>query len=167
MIFENLLSSSAEFEEIYDAAKSSKFPISISGISDSARVHIAYSLCRKLNKKLLFVTYSESNAKRLAEDCGFFFNNNTMVYPERELLFYDIAAAANDIRKTRLSVVDSVFSGKDVNIVTTIQALLSPTLDAKKYKENIIFLENGADYDLETLSVKMTEFGYTRVDMVE
>lgn len=167
MIFERLLAESAEFEEISDNAKKGVFPISISGVSDTAKVHIAFSLCRSLNKKLLLVSHSETNAKHMLEDCSFFFKEDTHFYPERELMFYDASAAANDIKKQRLSIADAIYSGDKPNIVTTVQALLTPTVDVNMYKDSIVYLENGGVCELDTLAEKMVRLGYTRVEMVE
>ncbi len=167
LIYDNMLDDSAEFEELYDASKAGKFPVSISGVSDTARAHIACSLCKKLNKKLLFITYAESNAKKIIEDLRFFLQESPMYFPERELMFYDIAAAGNDIREKRLSVIDALGSKNKPNVVTTIQGVLSPVLDKKSSDEKTVYLKAGEDYDISYLTEKMIDLGYTRVDMVE
>ena len=80
LIYDHMLDDSAEFEELLDASKDKKFPISISGVSDTARAHIAYSICKKINKKLLFITYAEPNAKKIIEDLKFFFSEAIVGY---------------------------------------------------------------------------------------
>ena len=166
-LFEDILNESAEFEDICDAAKKGKFPIALGGVTDTVKSHIAYSLCKKLNKKLLFVTYSEANAKKLCEDCGFFFGEKICRFPDRELMFYDIEAAAGDIKKDRLTVVEKMMSSKKPHIVTTISALNSPTVSKKLYESETLKLEVGEEYDLDFISEKMVSLGYKAVDMTE
>ena len=139
--FENLLDNSAEFEELYDAAKKGMYPIGISGLSDSVRAHIAFCLCRKLDKKLVFISHNEANAKKISEDINYFFGKQPLYFPERELLFYDIEAAGADIKRERLSIIEKITSGSEkFNIVTTIQAFLSPTISRNIYADNVIII---------------------------
>ena len=166
--FEHLLDSSAEFDELYEAAKKGMYPINISGVSDSVRVHIAFSLCRKLNKRLIFISHSEANAKKIAEDVNCFFKEQALYFPERELLFYDIEAAASDIKRERLDILEKIISGEEkFNIVTTVQALISPTVGKKIYTDNVIMLEVGMNCEMDMLSDSMINLGYSRVDTVE
>lgn len=167
-LFGCLLDGSAEFEDICEAAKKGLFPIALSGVTDTVKSHIAYSLCRKLNKRLFFVTYSESNAKKIAEDCGFFFGENISYFPDRELMFYDVEAAAQDIKKDRLTIIEKLISYKNKPlIVTTFNALQSPTVSKKLYESSVITLKVGDECDLSRISEKMVALGYKSVDMIE
>lgn len=166
--FESLLDKSVEFEELYENAKKGNCPVNICGVTDSARAHIAFSLCKKLNKKLIFVSHSEAGLKNIRDDISYFFKEPALYFPERELLFYDIEAAGSDIKKERLKILDKIIlENSNCNIVTTIQALLSPTADKKIYESNILYLKVGAEYELDVLSENMVNLGYFRVDAVE
>lgn len=167
-IFEHLLDESAEYDELYEAARRGNYPINLTGVSDAVRAHIAFSLCKKLNKRPIFVSYSEVSAKKILEDVNYFFQEKSMYFPERELLFYDIEAAGNDIKKQRLEILEKIISNEEkINIVTTIEALLSPTLSKKIYCDNVTCLKIGDEYELDFLSENLVNLGYTRVDLVE
>lgn len=167
-LFEEMLNGSAEFEEVCDGAEKGLFPIAISGAGDAVKSHIACLLCKKLGKKLLFVTFSEANVKSIAEDCSFFLEESVCRFPDRELMFYDIEAAAGDIKKDRLTVIEKMFSKSEKpNIVTTVNALKSPTVSKKLYENSVLNLKCGDEFDLKQLSEKMVSLGYKAVDMTE
>ena len=59
-----------------------------------------------------------------------------MFFPEKDLVFYDIEAAANDVKKQRLEVLDKLWRAEDnYCIVTTAEALMSATVPKDAYAE--------------------------------
>ena len=59
MNFQDLLNGSAEFESIIEQAQKGKFPIHVTGPSESVKAHFVMSVLNKLDKKGFIITYSE------------------------------------------------------------------------------------------------------------
>lgn len=166
--FVKILENLADFEEICGGLAKGQSPISVMGVGDSVRAHIAFSLCKKCNKVPIFVTSTETQAKILAEDLKFFYGSNVLYFPSRDLLFYDIEAAANDIKKKRLDTLDKLIkSPGEYPIVTTVSSLLSATLPKSVYEERVIELKIDDEIEMDALCNLMTDFGYRREELVE
>ncbi len=166
--FLKILESLADFEEITGGLKKNQSPVSVTGVSDSVRAHLAFCVCKKLGKKALFIAANQTKAKAIFEDLKFFFEGKVLLFPERELVFYDVEAAANDIKKQRLEVLDKLCREPDEYcIVTTIAALMSATADKNEYEKKAISLSVGDEIELDDLCEIMTDLGYKREEMVE
>ena len=166
--FLKILESLADFEEITEGLKKLQSPVSVMGVSDSVRAHLVFCTAKALGKKPLVVAANQAKAKEIYEDLKFFFQGKVLFFPEKDLVFYDIEAAANDIKKQRLEVLDSLCRGDDEYcIVTTMPALLSATVPKELYSEKALELSVGDEIELDDLCDIMVDFGYKREDMVE
>ncbi len=166
--FIKILDGLADFDEITEGLKKNQSPVSVMGVTDSVRTHLIFCACERLGKKALVVTSDEAHAKILFEDMKFFFPGNVLMFPNRDLLFHDIEAAAGDIKKQRLEVIDRLWKDKDsCCVVTTVESLLSATVPAFAYEERTLTLKVGDEIELDELCEIMTDFGYRREDMVE
>ena len=166
--FVKILENLADFEEICGGLACGQSPLSVMGVGDSVRAHIAFSVCKKLNKAPFFITSTEAQARVLAEDLKFFYGKDVLIFSSRDLLFYDIEASANDIKKKRLETLDKlVTSPGEIPVVTTISALLSATVPRSVYDDRVIELKIGDEIEMDALTALMTDFGYKRKDLVE
>ncbi len=166
--FIKILENLADFEEICGGLAYGKSPISVMGVGDSVRAHIAFSVCKKRGKAPFFITSTENQAKLLAEDLKFFYDKDVLLFPSRDLLFYDIEATASDIKKKRLDTLDKlVTSPGEYAVVTTVSALLSATVPKSVYDNRVIELKVDDEIELDDLCSLMTDFGYKREELVE
>ncbi|MBE5040443.1 transcription-repair coupling factor [Ructibacterium gallinarum] len=163
-----MLDNLAEFSDLVSALKSNKTPIQLSGVSDSVRAHLIYSVCRKLNAPALAVVPEVAAAKDLCEDLKFFFGEDVFFFPEKDLLFYDVEASGQDVVQERLRVLRHLTEKPEMCcVVTTLGALTSVTVPVSVYREKAFQLSEGDEADLQELAVRLTELGYHREDMVE
>lgn len=166
--FLKILESLADFEEITGGLKRNQSPVSVTGVSDSVRAHLIFCACKALKKSPLVVAANQTKAKAIFEDLNFFFEGKVLFFPEKDLVFYDIEASANDIKKKRLEVIDKLWRGDESYcIVTTAEALLSATVPKYAYDNKALTLKVGDEIELEDLCAIMTDFGYKREEMVE
>ncbi len=166
--FIKILENLADFEEICGGLAKGQSPLSVMGVGDSVRTHVAFSVCKKLGKAPVFITSSDAQAKLLQEDLKFFYGKEVLLFPSRDLLFYDIEASANDIKKSRLDTIDTLITNPgEYPLVTTVSALLSSTVPRDVYKKRVIELKVNDEIELDTLSALMTDFGYKREELVE
>ncbi|MBR5614170.1 MAG: transcription-repair coupling factor [Clostridia bacterium] len=166
--FLKILDSLADFEEITGGLKRAQSPVSVTGAGDSVRSHLIFCTCKALNKNALVITSNEAQARAVFDDINYFFGGKALLFPEKDLMFYDIEASANDIKKKRLDVIDKLAqSDGEYAVVTTVSALLSATVPKAVYQSRTLTLNVGDEIELDDLCRIMVDFGYKREEIVE
>ncbi|MEE1014117.1 MAG: transcription-repair coupling factor [Clostridia bacterium] len=167
-VYLQMLDELAEFEELTKDLKKKNTPVNVLGVSDSVRAHLIYCVCKKLNTGGLIVAADTEAARNLYEDLRFFCGEGTYLYPETDLLFYDVEAKGQDVTRQRLSVLRHLAEDKEpCYVVTTPQALASVTVPPTVYADHAITLTEGDEAELDALAKTLTFLGYRREDMVE
>ncbi len=156
-----------KFIKAIDSIKNDKFPINISGLSDSGKSYIIEGIFKEISNSLVVVTHNEIEAKNLYEDLSFY-SNDVYFLPIREVVFYNVDAISGDLRWARLNVIKEILSNKNKKIiVTSIDALTTLYTPREKYLEYKINIKNGDEVDLKEISKRLVECGYERVEVVE
>lgn len=161
-----ILDNSFEFQEIINCIKDKVLPVNVNGVAEFAVSHLVFCVCENLQKGALLVTNNEATANKIYEDLSVFYEN-AFVFPHKDLIFYDIEAAANDVTAKRLSVINNLINNKKSIVVTSINALLSPTVSKQKFQQNTFLFKLGEPCDMGVVEQKMIALGYTREDMIE
>ncbi|XXF58776.1 transcription-repair coupling factor [Thermoanaerobacterium thermosaccharolyticum] len=156
-----------EIAEIDEAIEKERMPLLIYGLTDSQKAHIAHYIIKKLNKKVLFITYDDVEARAIYEDLISFLNGDAYLIPSRDALFYKVDASSLDLIGKRLIAVKKIIDDKPSAFVASIDGVLN------KVASKDIFLRYSRKYkigdiiDLEELSSSLITMGYERVPMVE
>ena len=156
-----------KFVQVINSIKNNKFPINISGLSDSGKSYIIDGIFNEIDNSLVVVTNNEIEAKNLYDDLSFY---STEVYflPIREVVFYNVDAISGDLRWARLKVLKEIFNNKNKKIVvTSIDAITALYTPREKYLDYSITIKNGDEINLNDISKKLIECGYERVEVVE
>lgn len=156
-----------KFEDYINDVKKDNFPITLSGLSDSQKVHFAYSTRFYTERPILIVTYNDIQLKKLVEDFKFFDQDEILVFPKREIVYYDIDTMNKDVTMDRLSIYTKLYESNTKVILTTIEALMQKTISKNKLFEKVLQLETGKEISLENLKEMLSELGYERTAMVE
>ncbi len=142
--------------------------INVSGISETQKAHMIFSLCIHAEKPCVIVAYSDLQAKKLYEDMQFFVGDHAKLFPSKEYIFYEVEAYSTDIIRQRFEVLDALCSApKNTIVITTEKALRQIIMPSEIYKKNIKALTIGMIYELQALVEDFIVMGYERVDMVE
>ena len=108
------------------------YPLSVSGLSDSARADFIASVCEKTSKKPFVIVDSALDARVLKEDLEFYMpSKNVMLFPAKDYLFHNIEAAGKNITTTRINTVMSIKNGISGGVVACVDAVMQYTLDKK------------------------------------
>ena len=105
-----------KFIKAIDSIKNDKFPINISGLSDSGKSYIIEGIFKEISNSLVVVTHNEIEAKNLYEDLSFY-SNDVYFLPIREVVFYNVDAISGDLRWARLNVIKEMLSNKNKKII--------------------------------------------------
>ncbi len=143
-------------------------PALVTGMNTPAKMHFAGAVCVEEQKNVLYVTDSDYQAKKIAEDMVFYLGDDVCFYPAKELEFFKADARSHEVMHQRLQVIERLTQkNRGILAVMSIDALLQFTVDIREYKESAIALSVGEEIAMETLSEKLVRMGYTREDMVE
>ncbi|MBR0366077.1 MAG: transcription-repair coupling factor, partial [Clostridia bacterium] len=160
----NMLEGYKPYESIVKNLKNT--PISVSGVVDSAQPQLIAALAARSAGRTLAVTYSDMEARQLAEALRVY-SDNVAVFTEKEYVFYNIETMGRANANARLSVLDRLISGEKLIVTASVPALMSYTADPKRFCDGVIKLQTGGICDIGELTEKLIETGYCREDMIE
>ena len=156
-----------KFITAINSIKNKRFPINISGLSDSGKSYIIDGIFNEIDNSLVIVTHNEIEAKNLYEDLSLY-STNVYFLPIREVVFYNVDAISGDLRWARLKVIKEILNNKNKKIiVTSIDAMTALYTPREKYLNYSIIIKKGDEVDLKEISKKLIECGYERVEVVE
>jgi len=114
----------AEYDSIKSVLKKGRANVALSGCVDSQKLHMIYGLSDGLKYKVI-VTYSDLKAREIYEEYKFY-DRNVMLYPAKDLIFFQADIHGNQLVKERIRTLRRLMERKPVTIVTTYAALMTP-----------------------------------------
>ena len=94
----------SEFEEIQKQLDKENGCVALTGCIESQKLHMAYGLSEGRFRNRIFVTYSDQRIKELLEDERFY-DREAVVYPSRDLIFYQADIHGNQLTKERIKTL--------------------------------------------------------------
>ncbi len=141
-------------------------PMMISGMTDSGKIHLAYSTHFYEEKPICIITYNELQAKKIVKDLTYF-EEKVDFFPKKEIFAYDYIAESKDTLFERIKILNDIVNQKSNIIVTTIEAAMQPMISRKVLYQNILNLKVGQELSLEQLKETLIKLGYERYDLIE
>lgn len=155
-----------KFNDYISNVKDNTSPIMLSGLTDSGKVHFAYSTYFYSEKPICIITYNELQAKKIIRNLEYF-ENNINYFPKKEILAYDYLAESKDITYSRIACLNEIHKKQAKIIVTTIEAVSQKIIPEDVLYKNILELKIGDVINLEEIKQKLVLLGYERQDVVE
>ena len=113
---------SSHFKEIMESSIRSNYPVSITGLSGSARSNYIYALFEEMDSSFIIFADSDVEAKNIYEDLSFYYPQ-VYYFPTKEVVFYNVDAVSGDLRWDRLKVIKKMLEGGKNIIVASIETL--------------------------------------------
>ena len=154
----------AEFEQAREGIRKQETPISISGCVDSQKLHMIYGLADGFKYKVI-VTYSDLKARELYEEYQFY-DRNALLYPAKDLIFFQADIHGNQLTKERIRVLRRMAERKPFTLITTFAALMTPQVMWDPQRD-ILQIEKGVFLDERKLAETLVAFGYEKTYQVE
>ena len=156
--------------------KLSKFPqiktslkkrgiVQVAGCIDAQKPHFIYTAGEDFPCKIV-LTYSESRAKEIYENCRFF-DRKALLYPARDLIFYSADIHSNLIVRQRLAAVKALVEEEQVTIITTMGGCMDHLMPLEELKKNILSIKNDSMLEVDAIKQKLTAMGYENTPQVE
>ncbi len=165
MKFHDLLEGSAEYEAIIESAQTNKYPIHVTGPSESVKAHFVMSFLSKVQKKGFIITYSEMQAKKLCDDISFFDKNAAVVIPETDILLYRAEAADKVAENNRITSLIQIASKKVV--ILSVMSLMQYAASKEDLESMTFNIRLGDFVAIEEIAQKLIRMGYVRLDIAE
>jgi len=142
-------------------------PIATYGIIDESMGHFLYALNNHTGKQILVITHNDVKCKKIYEDIKGLGGHNVILFPKREILFYDVDAYSHDWINERMEVISKLAKGENVIVVTTIDALFEKLISRDIFEAYSKRINVGDEVDLDLLKEILLSGGYEKVNMVE
>ena len=160
-----ILNEDASFREVFEELHKSKGVVSVSGCTESSKLHLASALGEGF-KNVLIITYSEARLKEIKDDFGLY-DKEVCIYPPKDMMFYQADITGNELSRERMKVLRRVLEKKEVSLMTTFDALMAHMSPIEVYKENIITISVNDSVDENELAKRLVMLGYTKNYQVE
>ena len=158
------LKESRTFNEASTHIKGGK-KIYINNVTDSQKIHLTHALGESFDVRLI-VTYDDIHASQILEECTTY-NKNCVYFKGKDVCFFQADICGNQIAMERLKTFRALRESENLTVVTTIDALMTPVISLDVLNDNIMTLKVHSVCETEALSIKLTNMGYERVDIVD
>ena len=155
-----------KFNSYIEDVKNGVTPIMLSGLTDSGKVHFAYSSFFYSEKPICIITYNELQAKKIIKDLQFF-TQEINYFPKREIVAYDYLAESKDNLYTRISTLNNIYKNEAKIVVTTIEAVMQKIASKETLYKNILQFKVGEIVNLDEIKSKLIALGYERTEMAD
>ena len=132
----------------------------VDGCVPSQKLHFASALAADA-RNVLIVTHSDLRAREIREEYSFY-SRNTVLFPAKDLIFYQADLKGREIETERLKCLRRIMEGRPVCVVTTFAALMTPQIPLYALKEAVLEVTKGGQLDLEETTRRLVEIGYVK-----
>ncbi|RDU25112.1 transcription-repair coupling factor [Anaerosacchariphilus polymeriproducens] len=154
-----------EFDEMQKYLKTGRGMVQISGCIDSQKLHMIHCLSDGFRWKII-VTFSELKAKEIYEDYKFY-DRNVLLYPAKDMIFYQSDIHSNLIIKERLEVIKAVMEREPMTIVTTLDGFMDRLTEQEQIRNNVLYLKAGEVINLDDFKKQLIASGFEKNYQVE
>lgn len=169
------LFSPLEESDVYRSLQAQLLPergeAAVDGCVESQKVHLAFALAnaqglREHARRRVILTYSDLRARELCDDC-LLYDRNTMLFPAKDLIFYQADLRSREIEIQRLRCLRRILEGKAVTVVATFAALMTPQIPLSVLKDSVFTVSRRETIRLDTIAARLVSMGYERNAQVD
>ena len=161
------LASLPEVRELLLSLDAGTSPIAVSGLSGVHRAQLTAAVRHKTQRPLLIVCADENEANRMAGDLHELLGEDVSLLFAREWQLRDRVFASHGWEQQRIGSLCSLAAGKAPILVATVDGLMQQTLPPDALRGAVTDISLSDRFDLNALSKKLVESGYTRAETVE
>ncbi|MDD4688431.1 MAG: transcription-repair coupling factor [Eubacteriales bacterium] len=164
-ILSRLIDGMEEYKNLIDYVQKGVLPTNVVGVSETAAAHLIFCVWKKVDRPVLVVCSDGVMAQSILQDVNEL-SGEGEYFPDKEYIFHDVEASFKDITGDRIKTIDYIAKNKSPFVVTTVNALLQPTLPKEDYENNSLVFEVGQEVP-ENYVEKFVSMGYVREESVE
>ena len=160
------LQEAQEYKTLVEALAKPKAKALADGCVPSQKLHLMDALSREnalssFARFRLIVTSSDKKVREIRDEY-LFYDRNTVIFPAKDLIFYQADLRGRELEKERIRCLRRLVEGRPTTVVATFAALMTPQVPLSAWKSNVLQLEKRQTYSLEELSRKLVRMGYEK-----
>ena len=128
-------------------------------------MHMVYGLSDGFKYKII-VTFNDMRAKDIYEDYKLY-DKNVMLYPAKDLIFYQADIHGNQLVKERMKALRRVMEGRPLTVVTTFDSLMAPQVPLSVLEEYVVSIGQQSGINERELAKRLVGMGYEKNYQVE
>lgn len=162
----NVILDLPEYKNLLKFVGQSRFPLALTGLSGSQKVHIMYSLISQKNRRALVIAADEAEAQRMANDfvC---MGAKALVYCSRDFNFIDVASRSREYEHQRIKVLSKMADEDYDVIISCMDAALQYTMPKHELQKRTLVLKNTQSVALNDVVDALIASGYERYEQVD
>lgn len=138
----------------------------VQGINEESMAYLICNLLDSTANKILLITSNEAKSRKYEEEIKAYTNDGLRLQP-KEFLLYNVDALSKDVEYKRSDLLDNIINSKKTVVTASINSIITRVMPKDRFKESIIELKYGNNYDLNELRSKLVNLKYERVDAIE
>lgn len=152
--------------KIFDNIDKISRTLEIEGISKEGLGYLLKANSEKY-RQIFFIVKDEYELNILKDRMSIYDEYETLSFPPKDLLFYNMEALSHEVTNSRIEVMDKLIKKEKISVVASIKSIVNKIMSKNSYIKNTFFLEIGKSYDLEDIIEKLVCIGYERVSLIE
>lgn len=155
----------AEYQDLVQKIKGNKGLLMASGCMESQKVHLMYGVAKEADH-VFILTENDLKAKELFDDYRFY-DPEVLLYPAKDLLFYQADIQSNLLDKQRMQVLKALSEKKKTAVILSMGGAMDCIISKRILQDKVLTFELDQVIDLEELKLQMVNIGYERTAQVE
>ena len=161
-LYKNALTKSADFISLEKDVREGVSPLSVFGVSDGQKAHLAAALCEE--RPILFITQGAAGAEKVKNDFEFYTGKKAVLFPAREHLM-QAQFQSGEVQQQRIRALDAVLNGAKI-VVTPMDAVLYNLMPPESLKALKLTVELHKRYSIREITEKLLRCGYNAVSQI-
>lgn len=161
------LERSPEYEKLCEELEKNRGPVSVFGLGEAHRPHIAAALFARLSCQTLLVAPSAQAAGRLFEELSCY-HKNALLFPIREMpLNAKSYVQSQELTFRRLNVLTRLARGERLIVIAPIEAVMQRLVSKERITACTHALKIGMEVSPDSLMQRFIDAGYEREEVCE
>ena len=155
----------ADYPELEKRIKGNRGVLQVSGCMDSQKVHLMYGVSRQAGH-IFILTENDLKAKELYEDYRFY-NPDVLLYPAKDLLFYQADIHSNLLDKQRMQVIKALLEEKNTTVILSVGGCMDCIPSRETLQKKVLLFQVEQVIELDRLKEQLVNMGYERTAQAE
>lgn len=138
----------------------------LQGINEESMAYLVCNLLESTHNKVLLITSNEAKSRKYEEEIRAYTDNVNRLQP-KEFILYNVDALSKDTEYRRADTLDKIINSKNTLITASVNSIITRVMPKDRFKNSVIELVYGKNYDINELRSKLINLKYERVDAIE
>ncbi len=156
----------ADFQEIlYSLRKKNPGIRQLTGCIEAQKAHAVYGLSQDFPRRII-IAQDDIKAREFYDDYRFY-EPDALLFPARDLMFFQADIHGNLLTKQRIRVMRALLEEPEITVVTSIAGCMEYLLPLAEFEKQILRIKNDSSVQIEDLTRQLVYMGYERSAQVE